>query len=229
VSAELGVSRSAIREWRDRGVDPRPSALPTACFICGVGGLGAPSAYAALLGFYLGDGCISVAARTFVLRVSCDAKQPAIIHDVSHVIEQVRHRPVGHVVAPGCVVVQSYWNHWPCLLPQHGPGPKHRRTLELPVWQREIIEMHPADFLRGLFHSDGSRFTNWTVRPVAGTLKRYDYPRWQFTNNSAEIRTWCCEALDLVGVPWRQSNWKTISVSTRGVVATLDKLIGPKR
>jgi len=36
-------------------------------------------------------------------------------------------------------------------------------------------------------------------------------------------------ALDLVGVPWRQSSWKTISVSTRTGVARLDELIGPKR
>jgi hypothetical protein len=29
-------------------------------------------------------------------------------------------------------------------------------------------------------------------------------------------------------VPWRQSNWKTISVSTRAGVARLDELIGLK-
>ena len=54
---------------------------------------------------------------------------------------------------------------------------------------------------------------------MAGEWKRYDYPRWQFTNNSADIRELCCWALDLVDVPWRQSNWKTISVSTRAGVA----------
>ena len=44
---------------------------------------------------------------------------------------------------------------------------------------------------------------------------------------STEIRGWCCDALDLV-VPWRQSNAKTISVSTRAWVARLDDLIGLK-
>jgi hypothetical protein len=63
---------------------------------------------------------------------------------------------------------------------------------------------------------------------VAGAVKRYDYPRWQFTNCSPEIQQWCCDALDLVGVPWRKSNAKTISVSTRAGVARLDELIGPK-
>ena len=96
-------------------------------------------------------------------------------------------------------------------------------------WQREIWEAYPASFLRGLFHSDGCRAKNWTRRRVAGEMKRYDYPRWQFTNHSAEIRGWCCEALDLVGIAWRRSNWKTISVSKRADVAQLDELIGPKR
>jgi hypothetical protein len=63
---------------------------------------------------------------------------------------------------------------------------------------------------------------------VAGEMKRYDCPRWQFTNSSLDIRELCCRALDLVGVPWRQSNRKTISVSTRPAVARLDELIGPK-
>jgi hypothetical protein len=98
----------------------------------------------------------------------------------------------------------------------------------LEEWQRLIVGDHPRDFLRGLFHSDGARSNNWTRRVVAGEWKRYDYPRWQFTNHSADIRGLCCWALDLAGVPWRQSNWKTISVSTRAGVARLDELIGLK-
>ena len=43
-----------------------------------------------------------------------------------------------------------------------------------------------------------------------------------------EIQQWCCDALDLVDVPWRRSNQKTISVSTRAGVTRLDELIGPK-
>ena len=76
---------------------------------------------------------------------------------------------------------------------------------------------------------DGSRVANWATRVVAGERRRYEYPRWQFTNNSADIRGLCCYALGLVDVAWRQSNWKTISVSRRADVARLDALIGPKR
>jgi len=127
------------------------------------------------------------------------------------------------------VVVQNCWNHWPCVLPQHGPGRKHERDLVLERWQREIVEAHPAGFLRGLFHSDGCRSQNWATRTVAGVTKRYDYPRWQFVNHSADIRAWCTEALDLLEIPWRQSSWKAISVSTRAGVAQLDSLIGLKQ
>ena len=63
---------------------------------------------------------------------------------------------------------------------------------------------------------------------VAGEKKRYDYPRWQFSNNSAEIRELCCWALDLAGIAWRQSNTHVISVSRRGDVTRLDELIGLK-
>jgi hypothetical protein len=69
---------------------------------------------------------------------------------------------------------------------------------------------------------------NSTRRLVAGEMKRYRYPRWQFSNASADIRELCCWALDLVGIAWRQSNPRVISVSRREAVSALDDLIGPK-
>lgn len=59
-------------------------------------------------------------------------------------------------------------------------------------------------------------------------MKRYGYPLWQFATHSPEIRAWCWETRDLVGVPWRLSNWHTVSVSTRAGVARPDQLIGLK-
>ncbi len=98
----------------------------------------------------------------------------------------------------------------------------------LEPWQRQVVEAHPGPFLRGLVHSDGCRVKNWARRPVTGRLKRYDYPRWQFTDYSADIRQPCCWALDLADVAWRQSSSTTISVSRREAVARLDGLIGEK-
>jgi hypothetical protein len=43
-------------------------------------------------------------------------------------------RPVHRVQAIGYTSVVSYWKHWPCVFPQHGPGPKHRRRIELADW-----------------------------------------------------------------------------------------------
>ncbi|WP_432478691.1 transcriptional regulator [Nocardioides sp. GXQ0305] len=120
------------------------------------------------------------------------------------------------------------WKHWPCLFPQHGPGRKHERPIVLEDWQRSLVEAHPGALLRGLFHSDGCRVKNWTQRLVAGEMKRYEYPRRQFTNHSTDIRELCCSALDQADVPWRQSKRFTISVSRRAAVARLGELIGPK-
>lgn len=186
--------------------------------------------YSALLGYYLGDGCISDYRGKGTLRVSCDRTLPKVYGDVSAVMKEIDPtRGVWHVTAPGVVVVQSNWKHWPCLFPQHGPGRKHERQIVLADWQREVVHAHPADFLRGLFHSDGCRADNWATRTVAGVKKRYEYPRWQFSNRSEDIHGLCQWALDLVEVPWRRSGPWTTSVSRREAVAMLDELIGPKR
>ncbi len=54
------------------------------------------------------------------------------------------------------------------------------------------------------------------------------YPRYQFSNVSADIRDIFCWACDLLGVEWKQSRWNTISVSKRRYVHYLDTFIGPK-
>lgn len=186
-------------------------------------------AYAALLGFYLGDGFLSRAKRYYFLRVTCDDQYPTVMDEVRALIVRVRPRSRTFLVSKeGCTDVQSNWTHWPCLFPQHGPGRKHERDIVLEDWQREIVVRHPAPFLRGLFHSDGCRTINSTTKLIAGAPKTFFYPRWQFSNASEQIRDLCTWALDLVGVEWRRSNQRVISVSRREAVARLDELIGPK-
>ena len=224
VARATGIARSTIREWRDREPRSRPGVCPR-CEELPID----QEAYSALLGFYLGDGYIAKAARYYFLRVTCDLAHPRIIDDVVDLLGRVR--PGGKVFTvkkSGCVDIQSNWQHWPCLFPQHGPGRKHDREIALLPWQQKIVTAHPGPFLRGLFHSDGCRVSNWATRVVAGEKKRYEYGRWQFTNHSDDIRNLCTATLDLVGIPWRQSSWKTISVSRREAVAALDALIGPK-
>jgi hypothetical protein len=228
-----GVAVKTIRRWRRlyqrRGLPRGQAHTRVPCPRCEDGTLHG-RAYAELLGWYLGDGHITLERRgVYALHVYNDEKYTENNTRIAELMRLVK--PAGRPHArrmPGCINTTVSWKHWPCLFPQHGPGRKHERPIVLDDWQREIVESHPAEFLRGLFHSDGCRAKNWTRRLVAGEMKRYDYPRWQFTNNSLDIRELCCWALDLVDVPWRQSNWKTISVSTRAGVARLDALIGPK-
>ena len=124
----------------------------------------------------------------------------------------------------GCVGVQSYSMHWPCLFPQHGPGLKHRRVIQLADWQQAVVAAHPRALLRGLIHSDGCRSVNRVV--VRG--REYSYPRYFFSNESADILRICGQALDQVGAQWRYNRANSISVACRQSVALLDSFIGPK-
>ena len=233
-AARHGVAVKTIRRWRReyqrRGRPRGQTHVAPPCPRCDGADLD-PSAYAELLGWYLGDGHISRGRReVHNLHVYNDRRYPEDNRRIADLMRRVKPGGRPHVrLVPGCVVTTVSWKHWPCLFPQHGPGRKHERPIVLEDWQRAIVERHPADFLRGLFHSDGSRVRNWATRMVAGERKRYDYPRWQFTNVSDDIRGLCGWALDLAGVAWRQSNHKTLSVSRRADVARLDALIGPKR
>ena len=232
-AAKHGVAVKTIRRWRRlyqrRGLPRGQTHTSAPCPRCDGASLDG-SAYAELLGWYLGDGHISLGRRgVYALHVFNDRVYVALNDHVAELMRRVKPGGRPHTrQVPGCVITTVSWKHWPCLFPQHGPGRKHERVLGMAAWQWTLVREHPADFLRGLFHSDGSRVNNWATRPVAGAVKRYEYPRWQFTNCSAEIQQWCCDALDLVGVPWRRSNAKTISVSTRAGVARLDDLIGRK-
>jgi len=84
--------------------------------------------------------------------------------------------------------------------------------------------------LRGLIHSDGCRTINrFRTRLPGGRLAEYAYPRYFFSNLSADIRGLFCESCDALGIRWTQSNHRNISVSNRHSVAALDEFIGPKR
>lgn len=229
---QLGISRAAIREWLAdpvRALDPLTTHKAD-CPLCLGEPIADPKAYAYLLGQYLGDGCVSAMAKgVYSLRIACSDSWPGVMAETEQAMREVAP---GHktyrVPAPGCHQVMSMWKHWPCLFPQHGPGRKHERLIALAVWQREIVEAHPQELLRGLFHSDGCRLTNWTEKTVAGQRKRYEYPRYFFTNVSTNIVGICTDALELLDVAWRMTDERNVSVARREAVAVLDSFIGPK-
>jgi hypothetical protein len=225
-----GIPRTTVSHW----LNDHPPAPARRYFMCGASKGPFPrlvdQAYAYLLGLYLGDGCLLKTHRNGVLRlnITLDQRYPGIIEEATAATKLVMptnkatatHHPVHRYVW-----VNSYSKHWPCLFPQHGPGMKHERTIELDVWQREICGRYPWRFLRGLIHSDGGRSMNRIKHPK----RTYEYPRYQFSNRSDDIRDLFCEYCDRVGVEWRRMNRWNISVARRGSVALMDSHIGPKR
>ena len=184
-----------------------------------------PETYSYLLGLYLGDGCIQWTGRSWQLRISLDGAYPGIIELAAAAVRATVGHGRAHVHPvrnSGCVEVQSGWKRWPEYFPQYGPGPKHLRPIVLEPWQQEIVDAYPAAFVRGLIHSDGCRCVNrFKTKLPSGPVAEYAYPRYFFSNMSADIR-------DRLGVRWTQSNHRNISVSHRHSVARLDELVGPK-
>ena len=180
-------------------------------------------AYAYLLGMYLGDGCITPLPRTYKLRVALDTHYPNIIQTVMRAVKVVAPKNVVNIVKEqgNCVQVYCHSNHWPAIFPQHGPGKKHERPIILADWQRRIVETYPLEFFRGLYHSDGSRPHN--------VVNGQDYPRYEFSNFSSDIREMFSHTCDLLGLHWRSSSGgRCIQIARRPDVEFLDQHIGPK-
>ncbi|MCX4777668.1 helix-turn-helix domain-containing protein [Streptomyces sp. NBC_01264] len=230
VAEHLGIPRGTIGWWRSEDRRHRGEAYvrPTDCPRC-TGREVDQAAYAYLLGLYLGDGHVISKHKQHHLSVYCDASWPGLIDAAEAAMPLVMALPtVGRVQRQGCVEVKSYTHHWTCLFPQHGPGKKHDRRIVLEGWQQAIVDAHPWEFVRGLIHSDGCRVTNWTVR----NGKRYEYPRYFFTNKSDDIRKLCTDTIAKVGVQWtiltRGSDPFNVSIARKASVALMDEHIGPK-
>ncbi|WP_031072768.1 hypothetical protein [Streptomyces sp. NRRL S-118] len=234
VSKETGISRAALRAWRTRIEPLVPNGEPCPRCRDAPGEPEDPAAYAYLLGLYLGDGCLSAHRRgVHYLRIACANSWPGLIDACEEAMRSVRpYNSVHRVQHDGYVSVACASKHWTCLFPQHGPGRKHERRIALEGWQQDIVDTHPWGFVRGLIHSDGCRITNWTTRRVGGAVKRYEYPRYFFTNVSDDIRRLCTDTLDRLGVEWtrcsRGGNPYNISVARRASVALMDAHVGPK-
>ena len=188
------------------------------------------ASYAYLLGMYLGDGCVVRSRGSVWVVFALDAAYPDVVAEcvaaaeatgISHRVNVYRHDNVVRIQASGTTWLEAF--------PQHGPGRKHERPIVLEPWQQEIVDAHAGAFVRGLIHSDGCRTVNrFTTRLPSGRVAEYAYPRYFFSNLSADIRALFCEACDALGVRWTLSNPRNVSVSHRESVAILERLVGPK-
>lgn len=223
ISRATGINRSTLREWRHLGPPGSRSRRISRCPRCDDAPIDEP-AYAYLLGLYLGDGYISRDPRTYRLRIVQDVRYPDLIRLAERTIARVRggNRRAGTFQRTGCVEIYSYWQHWPCVFPQHGPGRKHRRAIVLEDWQVRLVEIYPRQLIRGLIHSDGCRVVNRVSRG------KYAYPRYFFSNDSTDILQVFRDACDRIEIRHRNSRPNCISVARRADVAALDAFIGPK-
>ncbi|MGY0007633.1 transcriptional regulator [Micromonospora sp. I033] len=226
VARTLSLPYTTVWHWCVDRPEPAMFGSALRCFRCRPDpeNPSDPAAYAYLLGLYLGDGHLVTTDPVPVLRVYCADTWPNLIDLCDAAMRAVLANKVQRIQKRGCVAVQSTARHWPCLFPQHGPGKKHQRPIVLADWQREILAANAGHFLRGLFHSDGTRFANRVT--VRG--KVYVYPRYMFTNESADIMRLCQWGLDLLGIAWRMNRRNSLSVARRDAVAALDRHVGPK-
>jgi hypothetical protein len=68
----------------------------------------------------------------------------------------------------------------------------------------------------------------FTTRLPSGRDATYSYPRYFFSNESADIRAIFCDYCERLGLRWTQSNRRNISIAHRDSVALLDEFVGPK-
>jgi hypothetical protein len=225
IARQLGIARSTVRGWLDprAGVAQPGEAIRLKRIQWGFESLHQHQfpAYAYLLGMYLGDGYIAHLGQQYILRVYLNRKQRLVIERVREAIEALLPGlRVNYVQSrqAAVTVVTCYGRMWPEVFPQHGPGRKHTRKIELTAWQDQIVRTCPAEFLRGLLESDGSRHR----RIVRGC----DYPAYSFTNHSEDILQLFMWACGLVGVRCRRSSRRNLSIARRPDVRYLDALFG---
>jgi hypothetical protein len=227
ISRQTGASRSSIQRWRQRGAPTRGRDncrrdwQPTD-----------PASYSYLLGIYLGDGYIGKASQTPVLEISLDSRYPGIVEECSSAIRnaaEVDARVHHRLTREGASIRLTAGSPiWLAAFPQHGPGKKHLRSIKLATWQTQIVDRFPEPFLRGLIHSDGSRTVNRFSVALRHGSRTYAYPRYFFTNLSADIRDMFCVSCERLGIRWTRSSNKNISVADRRSVELLDSFVGPK-
>jgi hypothetical protein len=192
-----------------------------------------PDTYAYVLGLYLGDGCLGSPQRGNPhISITLGSEYPGIVEECVATLERlVKGLRVHQWWDPRAarVNVRATYAYWTDVLPQHGPGRKHDRPIVLREWQRILLDRAPEKFLRGLIHSDGCRTTNtFNTKLPSGRVATYSYPRYFFSNESADIRAIFCDYCERLELRWTQSNRRNISIAHRDSVARLDEFVGPK-
>lgn len=222
IASALQIPRTTIRDWRrSRGRTGSLAGCPR-CWERSRPMRFEPSDYAELLGLYLGDGHILSVGRSLRLRLSLDARYPEIVEDTRRLLARTfPANRVGEVRRDGgsTRILSVNHRHLACLFPQHGPGKKHTRLIDLEAWQQVAVACAPWHFLRGCIRSDGCAFLNRTGR--------YSYLSFDFSNHSSDILDLFQGTCDSVGVECRRYD-RHIRIYRRASVAALVEHVGLK-
>lgn len=226
IARTLGIHHSTVAYWLKQQRAPKPSlSLPQEPYI-------APTAFATwysysyILGLYLGDGHISKVRRSYRLRITQDMRYPTLIAlNIHHLGLLLPHSsPSAYPCSDGnCTNVTVYAKILPLLFPQAGKNRKDQREIVLAQWQQSHLQIN--GFIRGLIHSDGSRYKN-RVRN-AKTGREYSYTTYQFSSKSQEIMGLMMHSLESIGVNFRhrtKRDVESITISQRADVALLDQI-----
>lgn len=177
----LGVDHSTVGYWLKNDFKSKkqsPSDYITDCL-----------EYAFLLGFYLGDGTISKARRTYKLRIFNTFEYVNINEYIENCMKVVfPHNKPNRCKKIGAWEIYVYNNNMLSCFPQYGAGRKHNRLIELSDWQKKIVETYPQEFIKGLIYSDGC------------IVYSNGYKRYEFSNRSEDIHNILNYALRLINV-----------------------------
>ena len=237
IARRTGIPRATVRDWRRPTYVPRRDHLRECetcprCWRASRPIRFTPEDYAELLGFYLGDGCISDHPRTQRMRITLDAKYPGLIEKArslltrcfpNNSVDLVKYRD------GDCFAVSVYSGHLSCLFPQHGEGKKHERPIELESWQQLIVDAEPWAFIRACIWTDGCSFIN---RTDVHRAEPYEYLSYDFCNHSDDIVALFLAACDRVGVRTRpncnpRGIWH-VRINQRPSVALMLERVGQK-
>jgi hypothetical protein len=226
IAGRTGIARSTVQRWRQRGWATGGRNIPS-------WQVPDPDRCCYLLGCYLGDGhVLHHPPNGWTLRLACGRAYPEIIGEalVARAATFRPRQPTRRALPSAASDVLSISHPGVgSAFPQHGPGLKHDRTIELVGWQERLTTANPQALIRGLIHSDGCRVINrFRTRLPSGNVREYAYPRYFFTNLFADIRAIFHRHCAILGIRVTQSNHRNLTVSHRDSVAILDAFVGPK-
>lgn len=169
------------------------------------------------MGLYLGDGNIVKFPRSYRLTISLGITHQDVIRRCFYSLSKVFERNKVNIInekKAKVVRVIVYTKSLLALFPQHGPGKKHTRKIELASWQKEIIDLYPEAFIKGLIDSDGSYY----IPKATGA------PVYNFSNKSEDIKILLKHYCDILGIHYTIPSKKHIGFTRRDCVTKLDAI-----